>query len=94
MPGMSRGRSVTVRRYRPWRRRPWRRKAVLFRRAALGCYATAVLLVGLALAWSSGAWLAAAAASLAGLWCQRTAIFVAELEDQDEVKAKVDVPGD
>jgi hypothetical protein len=89
MPGMPRGRRARVRRYRPWRR-----KAVLLRRAALACYGAAVLLVGLALAWSRGAWLAAAAALLAGLWCRRTATFAAQLEDQDEAKARADVPGD
>jgi len=89
MPGMPRGKSARARRYRPWRR-----KAVVLRRAAAGCYAAAVLLAGLALAWSRAAWLAAAAALLAGFWCQRTATFAGELEDQDEAKAKADVPGD
>ncbi len=89
MPDMRGGRSARVGRYRPWRR-----KAVLLRRAALACYAAAVLLAVLALAWSRGAWLAAAAALLAGLWCRRTATFAGELEDQDEAKARADVPGD
>jgi hypothetical protein len=39
-------------------------------------------------------WLAAAAALLAGLWCQRSATFAGELEDRDEAKARTDVPGD
>ena len=86
MPGMPRG----------GRRRPtwWEREAVLFRRAALGCYAAAVLLAALAYVWSWLAWLAAAAALLAGLWCRRTATFAGELEDRNEAKAKADVPGD
>jgi hypothetical protein len=89
MPGMPRGRSARVGRYRPWRR-----QAVLLRRGATGCYAAAVLLASLALAWSRSAWLAAAVALLGGFWCQRSATFAGQLEDRDEAKAKADVPGD
>jgi len=62
------------------------------RRAALGCYAGALLLAGLALGWSRFAWLAAAAALLAGLWCERSAILARRLEDGTQDEA--DVPGD
>ena len=52
MPGMPRrGRG----------RRLWEREAVRFRRAAIGCYAVALPLAGLAVAWSRLAWLAAVA---------------------------------
>ena len=66
MPGMPRrGRG----------RRLWDRRAVLFQRAAFGCYPAALLLAGLALAWSRLAWLAAGAALLAGFCCERSAQF-------------------
>ena len=68
MPRMPRERSARVR-----QRWPWRRRAVLFRRAAFGCYATAVSFVGLAISRPWCAWLAVAA-GFAGLWCQRAAM--------------------
>ena len=85
MPGMPRGG-----RRRP--RRSWGRKAVLLRRAALGCYAAALPLAGLALGWSRLAWLAVGAALLAGLWCERTAIFARRLGD--DTRDEADAPGD
>jgi hypothetical protein len=84
MPGMPRGRSG-----RRWR--SWRRKAVLFQRAALGCYVAAVVLAGLVFVWPWSAWLAVAVL-LAGLWCQREATFARRLGDDTQDEA--DVPGD
>ena len=85
MPGMPRrGRG----------RRLWDREAVRFRRAALGCYVVALLLAGLAVAWSRLAWLAAGAVLLAGLWCERSAAFAQRFAERDEDEVKADVPGD
>ena len=84
MPGMPRGRSGR-------RSPPWGRKAVPLERAAIGCYAAAVLLAGLALVRPWTAW-PALAAGFAGFWCQRSAIFARRLEDDTQDKA--DVPGD
>ena len=67
---------------------------MLFRQAALGCHAVALLLAGLAVAWSRLAWLAAVAVLLAGLWCERTAAFARRLAERDEDEVKADVPGD
>ena len=83
MPGMPR---------RGKGRRLWDREAVRFRRAALGCYAAALPLAGLTLGWSRVAWLAVGAALLAGLWCERTAIFARRLGD--DTRDEADVPGD
>ena len=76
------------------RRRLWDRKAVLFRRVALGCYAAAVVLAVLALAWSRLAWVVAGAVLLAGLWCERTAAFARRFAERNEDEVKADVPGD
>jgi len=59
------------------RRRPrsWARKALLFRRAAVGCYAAALPLALLAFRWSRPAWLATVALLLAGSWCERGALL-------------------
>jgi hypothetical protein len=57
------------------RRGPWEREAARFRRAAVACYAAALPLAGLALRWSRLAWLAAGAALLAGLCCERGVLF-------------------
>ena len=56
-------------------RRLWDREAVRFRRAAIGCYAVALPLAGLAVAWSRLAWLSAGAVLLAGFCCERSALF-------------------
>jgi uncharacterized membrane protein YhaH (DUF805 family) len=64
---------------------------VLFWRAALGCYAAAVLLAGLALVRPWSVYLTAGV-GLAGVWCQRAAVFVRRLEDATREEA--DVPGD
>ena len=85
MPGMPRrGRG----------RRLWDREAVRFRRAAISCYAVALPLAGLALAWSRLAWLAAGAVLLTGLWCERTAAFARRFAERNEDGVKADVPGD
>jgi hypothetical protein len=83
MPAMPRGKSARVRRYRPWGR-----KAVLLERPAIGCYAAAIPLAGLALVrpWT------VIAAGFAGFWCQRSAIFARRLGD--DAQEKDDVPGD
>ena len=60
-------------------RRLWDREAVRFRRAAIGCYAAALPLAGLAVAWSRLAWLAAGAVLLAGCCCERSALFARRL---------------
>ena len=67
------------------------RKAVLLERAAIGCYAAAIPLAGLALVRPWTAWLAIAA-GFAGFWCQRSAIFARRLGD--DTQEKDDVPGD
>ena len=61
------------------RRGLWEREAARFRRAAVGCYAAALPLAVLALRWSRLAWLAAGAALLAGVCCERGATFAGRL---------------
>jgi hypothetical protein len=70
MPGRSRGGK---------RRGSWEREAARFRWAAVGCYAVALPLAGLALRWSRPAWLAVGAALLAGVCRERGATFAGRL---------------
>jgi hypothetical protein len=70
----------------------WEREAARFRLAAVACYAAALPLAALALRWSRLAWLAAGAAVLAGLCCERGAAFASRFARPG--RAGTGTPGD